>query len=134
MPVILGYSSLAASAGAVPVPFLDLLLIPAIQARMVHALGTVYGQQMTATRFLETAASLGLGLAARQAVRELVKFIPIVGSAAGAALAWASTYALGRAFCEYYTAVHDGHVPSPAALKKLYRDQLSAAEKAWAKQ
>lgn len=133
MPVILGYSSLAATAGAVPVPFLDLLLIPAIQARMVHALGTVYGQQMTATRFLESAASLGLGLLARQAVRELVKFIPVVGSAAGAALAWASTYALGRAFCEYYTAVHDGHVPTAAALKKLYQDQLAAAEAAWAK-
>lgn len=133
MPVILGYASLAASAGAVPVPFLDLLLIPAIQARMVHALGTVYGQPMTATRFLESAASLGLGLLARQAAREVVKLIPVVGSAAGATLAWASTFALGRAFCEYYTAVHEGHVPSAAALTKLYQDQLAAAEAAWAK-
>lgn len=133
MPVIFGYASLAASAGAVPVPFLDLLLIPAIQARMVHALGKVYGQPLTAARFLESAASLGLGLLARQAAREVVKFIPVVGSAAGAALAWASTFALGRAFCEYYTAVHDGHVPSAAALKKLYQDQLAAAEAAWAK-
>jgi uncharacterized protein (DUF697 family) len=86
---------------------------------------------MTATRFLEAAASLGMGLLARQAVREVVKFIPFVGSAAGAALAGASTYALGRAFCQYYQDVHEGHVPNPQALRKLYQDQLAAAERAW---
>jgi uncharacterized protein (DUF697 family) len=131
IPVILGFSSLAASAGAVPVPFVDLLLLPAIQARMVHALAGVYGQPLDATRFLELAGSLGLGLVARQAVREVVKFIPFVGSAAGAALAGASTYALGRAFCEYYQRVHDGHVPTAAALRKLYHEQLTAAEGLW---
>lgn len=131
VPVILGYSSLAASAGAIPVPFVDLLLLPAIQARMVHALAAVYGQPLDATRFLELAGSLGLGLAARQAVREVVKFIPFVGSAAGAALAGATTYALGRAFCEYYQRVHDGHVPTADSLRKLYQEQLAAAEKVW---
>jgi uncharacterized protein (DUF697 family) len=131
IPVIAGYSSLAASAGAIPVPFLDLVLLPAIQARMVRDLGKLYGQPLTAARFMELAASMGLGLAARQAVREVVKFIPFVGSAAGAALAGASTFALGRAFCEYYEVVHQGHVPNPQALKKLYQDQLLAAEKAW---
>ena len=39
MPVILAYSSLAATAGAVPIPFVDLLLLPGIQAKMVHAPG-----------------------------------------------------------------------------------------------
>lgn len=131
MPIILSYSSLAATAGAVPIPFADLLLLPAIQAKMVHSLGALYGQPLTATRFLEAATSLGMGLLARQAVREVVKFIPFVGSAAGAALAGASTYALGRAFCQYYQDVHEGHVPNPQALRKLYQEQLAAAERAW---
>jgi uncharacterized protein (DUF697 family)/predicted GTPase len=131
IPVIVGYSTLAASAGAIPVPFLDLVLLPGIQARMVRDLGKLYGQPLTAARFMELAASMGMGLAARQAIREVVKFIPFVGSAAGAALAGASTFALGRAFCEYYEVVHQGHVPNPQALKKLYQDQLLAAEKAW---
>jgi uncharacterized protein (DUF697 family) len=131
MPVILSYSTLAATAGAVPIPFVDLLILPAIKAKMVHALAALYGQPMTATRFLEAATSLGMGLLARQAVREVAKFIPYVGSAAGAALAGASTFALGRAFCEYFQRVHEGHVPDPQALKKLYQDQLAAAEKAW---
>ena len=130
-PAILAYSSLAATAGAVPVPFLDLLLVPAVQAQMIRELAKVYGQPATAARFLELAASLGIGLAARQAAREVVKFIPFVGSAAGAAMAWASTYALGRAYCEYFHQVHQGHIPPADALKKLYHAQLHTAERAW---
>jgi uncharacterized protein (DUF697 family) len=133
MPVILGYSSLAATAGGFPIPFVDLIVLPAIQTKMIHALASTYGQPATATRFLEAAASLGMGLLARQAIRELVKFIPFVGAAAGAALAGASTYALGRAFCQYYQDVHQGHVPDAAALKKLYHEQMGAAERAWFK-
>ena len=83
---------------------------------------------MTAERFTELAASLGIGILARQAVREAVKFVPYVGSVAGAAVAWASTYALGRAFCYYYQAVCEGHVPNAHALKKLYHEQYAAAE------
>jgi uncharacterized protein (DUF697 family) len=131
VPVILGYSSMAATAGAIPIPFVDLFIIPGVQTRMVTHLARLYGQPMSAKRFKEVAASLGLGLLTRQAVRELVKFIPYVGSVAGAAVAWASTYALGRAFCYYYQAVCEGHVPDAAALKKYYLEQYAAAEKGW---
>lgn len=131
IPIIIGYSSMAATAGSLPIPFIDMLLIPGIQAKMVRDLAKLYGQPLDGTRFLELAASMGLGLAARQATRELVKFIPYVGSVAGAALAWASTFALGRAFCEYYQVVHQGHVPNAESLKKLYHEQLRAAEKIW---
>lgn len=132
-PLITGYSSLAATAGAIPIPFVDLLLIPAIQARMVNELAKVYGQPAAAARFMELAASLGIGILARQAVRQVAKFIPFVGSAAGAGLAGASTYALGRAFCEYFAQVHGGHVPTGGELRKLYHDQLHTAETAWFK-
>lgn len=132
-PVIVKYSTLAATAGTIPIPFLDLLIIPGLQARMVTELAVLYGQPWTGTRFLEAAASMGLGLVARQAAREVVKFIPFVGSAAGAALAYASTYALGRAYCEYFEQVHHGHIPSNDAVKSLYRDQFNAAEKIWFK-
>lgn len=128
VPVILGYASLAASAGAVPIPFVDLLIIPGIQSRMVTHLAALYGQPMTAERFKEVAASLGAGLIARQAVREVVKVIPYVGSVVGAAVAWASTYALGRAFCYYYQAVCAGHVPDTQTLRKVYHEQYAAAE------
>jgi uncharacterized protein (DUF697 family) len=135
LPYILGYSSLAASAGALPVPVVDLLLLSGIQSRMVYELARVYGQPLTGKRFLEIASTLGLGMVARQAGRELLKLIPgvgwVIGSVAGGALAGASTYALGKAFCYYYRAVHQGHVPKAEDLRRYYKHELTLAEKAW---
>ncbi|MBI1913202.1 MAG: DUF697 domain-containing protein [Planctomycetes bacterium] len=131
LPHILGYATLAASAGAIPIPWIDLLILPGIQSRMIHHLSEIYGQPLNATRFLEIAGSLGMGLLVRQAVREVSKFIPFVGSVASGALAGASTFALGKAFCYYYSAVHQGHVPKPEDLKRYYQEQLTQAERHW---
>lgn len=133
LPHILGFSSMAATAGAIPVPWVDLLILPGIQSRMVYQLAKLYGQPLTGPRFLEVASTLGLGMLVRQGIRELVKFIPIVGSLAGAALAGSATFALGKAFCYYYRAVHQGHVPKAEDLKAYYHDQLALAEELWSK-
>jgi uncharacterized protein (DUF697 family) len=133
LPHILGYSSLAATAGAIPIPWVDLFLLPGIQTRMIYHLAEFYGQPLTANRFMEMAGTLGLGVMVRQAAREVVKFIPFVGSIAGAALAGAATFALGKAFCYYYSAVHKGQVPKAEDLKRYYQEQLDLAERAWAK-
>jgi uncharacterized protein (DUF697 family) len=131
MPLIISYSTLAAGAGAIPVPFIDLLLLPAIQAKMVSELAQGYGQPLTAERFWEIASSLGTGVLARQAGREAAKFIPGIGVVAGAALAAATTYALGRAFCQYYATIREGHIPDPVALKHLFETELTHARKFW---
>jgi uncharacterized protein (DUF697 family) len=139
LPHILGYSTLAASAGAVPIPVLDLVLLSGIQSRMIYHLAKLYGQPMDGKRFLEIGGGMGLGALTRQATRmtvvELLKLIPFVGSVmgavAGAALAWASTYALGKAFCYYYRRVHQGHVPQTEDLKRYYKEQLAQAEQLW---
>jgi uncharacterized protein (DUF697 family)/predicted GTPase len=133
LPHILGYSSLAATAGAIPIPWVDLLILPGIQTRMIYHLAELYGQPLSARRFLELASTLSMGMVVRQAVREVVKFIPVVGSVAGAALAGAATFALGKAFCYYYAAVHKGHVPQPQELKRYYQEQLNLAAKLWRK-
>jgi uncharacterized protein (DUF697 family)/predicted GTPase len=133
LPHILGYSSLAATAGAIPIPWVDMLILPGIQTRMIYHLAELYGQPMSARRFLELASTLSMGMVVRQAVREVVKFIPVVGSVAGAALAGAATFALGKAFCYYYAAVHKGHVPQPEELKRYYQEQLDQAAHLWRK-
>jgi uncharacterized protein (DUF697 family) len=130
LPHILGYSTLAATAGAIPIPWLDLLVLPVIQSRMIYHLAKFYGQPLSATRFLELASTLGLGMLLRQASREVTKFIPF-GSVASGVLAGASTYALGKAFCYYYSAVHEGHVPKPEDLRRYYQEQLKQAEQTW---
>ena len=132
LPHIIGYSTLAASAGAIPIPWIDLLILPGIQSRMIQHLARIYGQPLNATRFLEVAGTLGLGILVRQATREVIKFIPFVGSVASGALAAASTFALGKAFCYYYSAVHHGHVPQAEDLKRYYEEQLVLAQRHWA--
>jgi uncharacterized protein (DUF697 family)/predicted GTPase len=131
LPRIAGYSSLAATAGALPVPWLDLLILPAIQSRMIFHLAKFYGQPLTAARFMEVVSTLGVGILIRQASREVAKLIPYAGSVAGGVLAGASTFALGKAFCYYYRAVHQGHVPKAEELRRYYQEQLTLAEKSW---
>lgn len=131
LPHILGYSTVAATAGAIPIPWVDLLILPGIQTQMIAHLARMYGQPLTGQRFLELASTLGMGMLMRQGMRELMKFIPIVGSIAAATLAGSATFALGKAFCYYYGAVHQGHVPKPDELKQYYREQLAEAEKLW---
>lgn len=134
-PYILGYASLAGAAGTLPVPILDLVLLSGIQTRMIYHLARIYGQPLTAGRFVELASTLGLGILARSLGRSLVKAIPMVGTSmgavAGGALAWVTTYALGKAFCYYYRAVHLGHIPQAADLKKYYQEQIIEAQNLW---
>jgi uncharacterized protein (DUF697 family) len=111
----------------------DLVLLSAIQTGMLYELATLYGQPLTRERLAELAGALGLGIAARQASRALIKVIPVVGtvigSVAGGALAGASTYALGRACCRYYSAIREGHVPDAAELRRYFHEELERARK-----
>lgn len=135
LPHIIAYSTLAASAGALPTPIVDLVLLSGIQSQMVNQLAQIYGQPLTANRFLEIASTLGLGMLLRQGSRMLIKYIPYIGPVLGTvtsgALAGASTFALGKAFCFYYQAIHQGHVPQAEELRRYYREQLSRAEHVW---
>ncbi|MFQ3651477.1 MAG: DUF697 domain-containing protein [Gemmataceae bacterium] len=135
MPTILAYSTMAATAGAVPVPLVDTALLAGVQSAMLHQLAKLYGQPLTRERLAELAAALGIGFVGRQVARSLIKFIPVVGSAvgavSGAVLAGASTYALGKAFCRYYRAVLDGKAPDPQELKRYYQEQFASAQASW---
>jgi uncharacterized protein (DUF697 family) len=130
-PVIASHAAMAAAAGAVPVPFVDLALLPPIQARMLSQLAAIYHQEMNTARYLELAGSLGLGLVTQQAMRSLAKLVPGVGSAIAAATAFAATYALGKAFALYFERVQGGDAPSTALLKQLYKEQFDLARKLW---
>src|SRR5262249_59902399 len=135
LPHIIGYSSLAAASALMPIPFIDLFAITGIQTRMIYRLAQLYGQPMTGKRFLEIASTLGLGMVVRQASLEVLKFMPFIGTVGGSvasgALAGASTFALGKAFCYYYRVVHQGHIPKAQELRKYYREQLALAEQSW---
>ncbi len=131
LPFITFYTLLATTAGAIPVPWVDLLILPGIQTRMVHHVAKLYGQPLRGKHFGELAGALGLGMLVRQGIREVMKFIPYVGSVAGGALAGASTFALGKAACFYYSGVQNGHAPTPDEIRRYYAEQFAVVQKSW---
>jgi uncharacterized protein (DUF697 family) len=131
-PYITFYSLLATTAGAFPVPWVDLLILPGIQTRMMHDLARLYGQPFQGRHVAELGGALGAGMLVRQGIREVMKFIPFgVGSVAGGALAGASTFALGKAACFYYSGVQKGHAPPPDEIRRYYADQFAAIQQSW---
>jgi uncharacterized protein (DUF697 family) len=131
--VILSYSLLAASAGALPIPLADLPLIVGLQLRLAQQVAAVYGQQLRFDNYRELAAILGTGVITRLLRRQLAKLIPGLGSVVGAGLAFASTYALGQALSYYFETIHNGHIPDAATIERLYKEQFAAAEAAFSR-
>lgn len=133
MPYILGAASLSSTAAAFPVPWIDLPVVAGIQSEMIRRISHVYSQPMDVQQFLKMAGAVGGPLFLRHMVRESLKAIPVVGSAANAALAFATTYALGKACCWYFGEVLAGGAPTAAELKEQMKNQMDAAKNVWQK-
>jgi len=131
LPTIIGYSVLAGSAGAIPVPFVPLLLLPGIQRRMIHAIADDFGRPLSAEKFMEVADKLGIGRMRQQAKSEVIKVVPTIGVIAAARTAGYATYALGKAYCYYDAALQHGDLPDPQKLRAYYQEQLKQAKLAW---
>lgn len=129
--VILHYALLAAGAGAVPIPAIDLPLILGIQFLMAQRLAAIYNQPLTWERFWDMVATLGWGFVTRWGVRyvtrELLKFLPWVGMPAAAAFNGVSTYALGQTLAWYFAEIKKGAVPTVDDIKHIYQNELKFA-------
>lgn len=130
-PVILSYSTLAATAAAAPVPWVDIPIVLGLQSRLVYLLADLYGQPLQGKLLGQMAGALGGQLAARFAVRAPLKFLPVVGYTANAALAFAYTLSLGKACCWYFGEVRSGHVPTEAELRRVWSQELQRAVAVW---
>ncbi len=126
-PRIVSHALAAGAAAAVPVPLLDVPAVVAVQTKMCWSLAAIYQQPMDSQRLKEIAGGLGIGFLGRLGVRELAKIIPGWGSAVAGLYAAASTYALGRTLCAYFSYAREGDLPSPEMLKTLYQDQFEQA-------
>lgn len=104
---IVGYATAAGAADLFPIA--AAVAVPAVQAKLIHALAAKSNDKWTRRMSLEFAGALGVGVMARYAtgfgIRQLTKLIPAygqtVGATASAASSFATTFALGKA-AEYY--------------------------------
>ncbi|QDS87671.1 hypothetical protein EC9_18500 [Rosistilla ulvae] len=128
---VLASSSLAATAGAVPVPWVDIPVVLAIQSHLAMRLGKIYEQELTASHWAALSSAAGSRIATRMALREVLKLIPWVGMAAGAASAFAFTYALGMSWDWYFANLRDGRTPSTDKLREIFADELQRGHELW---
>jgi uncharacterized protein (DUF697 family) len=128
---ILAHSVIAASAAAVPLPWVDIPFVMATQSHLLHRLAADYQQPLDSKTLLNLSGMLGGRVALRMGIRELLKFIPWVGMAANAAAAFAFTYGSGRAASWYFREIKAGHIPTPEQLREVYRQQLEAGARLW---
>jgi uncharacterized protein (DUF697 family) len=131
-PHIVGYATAAAAADAVPVA--GAVAVPAVQSKMLHSLGRIYGVEWNRKALGEFAACLGVGAVSRIAasfgLRELTKLIPVYGQTAGAAAAaaasFATTFAIGKAAC-YFISQRRAGSTDPKGVAAAYSAALAEA-------
>ena len=130
---ILASSALAATASAVPLPWVNIPIVLAIQTRMVKKIAAIYEQKMTSKHWFALSNVAGTQVALRLASRELLKFIPFVGIAASIAASFAFTFALGKV-ADWYLSVHaQGKTPTDEELRTIFAEQLARGHQLWGK-
>ncbi len=134
-PHIVGHALAAAGVGALPL--VDLVGVPAVQAKLLHGLAALYDQswdRRMASEFLSLlGAGVGVSYLARMAGRELVKLVPwfgqTVGAVWGATASGATTYALGKAAGSYFSIRRQGGAVDAAAIRRVYAEALTSGAK-----
>jgi uncharacterized protein (DUF697 family)/GTP-binding protein EngB required for normal cell division len=124
-PHILSSAIVAGGAAALPNPVVSLPLIVAIDAKMFHAIASIYGQPLTARVMGELGSAIGSGFVARLVGRSLLAMIPVVGTAIAAVYAAATTYALGRTLCWYFAQVRNGITPVADKVRATFAKEMA---------
>ena len=99
-------AALCAGIGIVHVPAMDIIPITAAQVILVSTIAWISGRELgmkSAGELLSAiGVNVGVGIAFREATRQLVKLIPGAGNVASAAMAFAGTMAIGAAARAYF--------------------------------
>jgi uncharacterized protein (DUF697 family) len=125
---LVAFSTMAATLAAVPLPFATMPVLTALQVSMVGLLGKLYGQTLNPSQAGGVVSAIAGGFFAQAIGRELVKFIPGLGSAIAASWAAAYTWALGEGACVYFGDLMGGKKPDPQKIQSAMADAFTAAK------
>ncbi len=125
---ILPFSITAATLAAVPLPLATMPVLTALQVTLVSLLGRLYGQTISLSQAGGVASAIAGGFVAQAIGRELVKFVPVVGSVVAASWAGAYTWALGEGACVYFGDLMGGNKPDPKKIQATMQESFKAAQ------
>ncbi|EIJ43501.1 uncharacterized protein associated with GTPases [Beggiatoa alba B18LD] len=120
----IAYALIAGGAGAIPIPLVGTPVVLAIQVKMAQAIASLYHQPMDSALLMELSSTLGISYLLRLGGRELLKLIPVYGSAVSAVYTGATTYALGQTLTLYFSRVKEGHLPDTAIFQELFQQEF----------
>ncbi len=125
---LVAFSTIAATLAAVPLPFATMPVLTALQVSMVGILGKLYGQTLSPSQAGGLVSAIAGGFFAQVIGRELVKFIPGLGSAIAASWAASYTWALGEAACVYFGDLMGGKTPDSAKIQSAMAEAFDSAK------
>lgn len=126
---ISAFAVMAATLAAVPLPLATMPVLTALQVSMVGLLGRLYGQTLTPSQAGGVVSAIAGGFMAQAIGRELIKFIPGLGSAIAASWAAAYTWALGEGACVYFGDLMGGKKPDPERIQSAMQEAFQSAKK-----
>ncbi len=125
---ISAFAIAAATLAAVPLPFTTMPVLTVLQISMVGLLGQLYGQKLSRSQAGGVASAIAGGFFAQAIGRELVKFIPGLGSVVAASWAAGYTWALGEGACAYFGDLMGGKKPDPERIQQVMAEAFEAAK------
>lgn len=125
---ILAFSIMAAAIAAVPLPLATMPVLTAVQVSLVTILGKLYGQTLTPSQAGGVVSAIAGGFLAQAIGRELVKFVPGLGSAIAASWAATYTFSLGETACVYFGDLMGGKKPDPQKIQAVMRESFQGAK------
>jgi uncharacterized protein (DUF697 family)/predicted GTPase len=125
---ISAFAVMAATLAAVPLPFATMPVLTALQVSMVVLLGKLYGQTLSPAQAGGLISAIAGGFFAQAIGRELIKFIPGLGSVVAASWAAAYTWALGEGACVYFGDLLGGKKPDPEKIQAAMESAFTAAK------
>jgi uncharacterized protein (DUF697 family) len=133
------FATWAGAAGLIPVPIVDLVAVGALQVQMLRRLSQIYDLPFADNRgkaLITALAGAAIPTSSGLGAAEVLKAIPIIGSAIGAlvtpALAAGLTYAIGRVFIQHFESggtLLDFNPPDYREFLKGQRDMWASRKK-----
>lgn len=124
----LAFAIMAGAIAALPLPFATMPVLTTLQVSLVTLLGQLYGQVLTPSQAGGVVSAIAGGFLAQAIGRELLKFIPVLGSVIAASWAAAYTWALGEGACVYFGDLMGGKKPNVSRIQTVMREAFKAGQ------
>jgi uncharacterized protein (DUF697 family) len=130
--IVWNYTLLGVTPAIVPVPWVDLPLLSAIQLKMLHRLARLYDIEFSRQRGKALIGSLVGASVSTGIAGYLIPLIPgvgnLIGTASTALLGGASTYAVGKVFIQHFDSGGTLLTFDPDKLRNYYAEHLGAGK------